>query len=247
VPNISVIIPAAGMSSRFGGDVKKPFVNLDGRPVFMRAIELFLNRDDVVQILLTVGPEDVANVKSKYAAHLGFTGVKIVEGGADRFVSVSKALEQVNEDADLVAIHDGVRPCVSFEQIDDVFSEAQKSGAAILASPVVATLKEATEMKVIERTVSRERLWEAQTPQVFRRGWIVEAYARLDSVSQPITDDSQLVEAAGHAVSIVESEKTNIKITSKMDLKLAGAILKILPKPKKDGPAHPFAEDKAMW
>ena len=247
VAKVSVIIPAAGLSSRFGGEVRKPFASLDGRPVFMRSIELFINRPDVIQTLLAVSPGDVKNVKEKYGAHLGFSGVKIVEGGDNRFDSVEKALQQVEQDADLVAVHDAVRPCVTPEQIDAVISEAGKTGAAILACPVTGTLKRVSSQKVIDQTVSREGLWEAQTPQVFRRDLLVNAYAAKETVGDAVTDDAQLVEAGGHPVSVVASTALNIKITTQADLRLAGAIMKILPKPKAGGVAHPFAQEKDMW
>jgi 2-C-methyl-D-erythritol 4-phosphate cytidylyltransferase len=115
-----------------------------------------------------------------------------------------------------------------------------------LAVPVADTLKRVKAKNQVEATVPREGLWLAQTPQVFRKEWLVEAYAKRSSLGKGITDDAQLVEAAGHPVHVAEGSGTNIKITTKADLALADAILKARPKPKATGPIHPFA-DEAKW
>ncbi len=243
---IAVILPAAGKSSRFRDRDKKPFTNLDGRAVWLRTVEQFVTRDDVIQCILVVAPEDRELFRSRYQANIAFMDVQIANGGAERFKSVANALEMVKPEADLVAIHDAVRPCVTQAQISGVFAAALKSGAAVLGVPVADTLKQVDNQNHIKATVSRQGLWLAQTPQVFRRDWLMEAYANREKLGKEITDDAQLVEAAGHAVQMVEGAATNIKITTKSDLILAEAILKSLPKPKPSGPAHPFAEEE-MW
>jgi 2-C-methyl-D-erythritol 4-phosphate cytidylyltransferase len=149
-------------------------------------------------------------------------------------------------EADFVAVHDAVRPCVTEAQVDAVFDQAVKTGSAILGVPVTDTLKQVNAQRQVQSTEQRQGLWCAQTPQVFRRDWLEEAYAKRKLVKAKITDDAQLVEAAGHPVHVVESASTNIKITSKTDLVLAEAILKAMPKPRPSGPAHPFAEEE-MW
>lgn len=225
----AVIIPAAGKAERFGNE-KKTFAKLDGRPLFLRAIEFFMSRSDVVQKILAVAPEDIPMVKSTYGANLGFMGVKLVEGGEQRSDTVEAALKVVVPEAEYIAIHDAARPCVSHDRIDAVFTEATKTGAAILAVPVAATLKRVGSSNVISETVSRGGLYEAQTPQVFRREVIEKAYARLTLESRKsVTDDAQVVELAGHPVAIVQSDSMNIKITTKSDLTLASAILKARP------------------
>lgn len=122
----------------------------------------------------------------------------------------------------------------------------KKTGAAVLATPIASTVKRANKDKTIESTVDRRNLWLAQTPQVFRRDWLMEAYAKRGDFKEVITDDAQLIEACGHQVHLVEGESTNIKITKKADLALAEAILKSRPEPKVAGPSHPFA-DEEMW
>jgi 2-C-methyl-D-erythritol 4-phosphate cytidylyltransferase len=149
----------------------------------------------------------------------------------------------VKPDVEFVAVHDAARPCIVDPWIDSVFEAARRDGAAILAAPVQATLKRADQKKHITATVDRESLWEAQTPQVFRRELLVEAYAKRGR--EPVTDDAQLVERLGKPVTIVPGSPLNIKITSRDDLKLAEQVLKVLPKPKLEGFQHPFADD--IW
>jgi 2-C-methyl-D-erythritol 4-phosphate cytidylyltransferase len=241
----AVIIPAAGAGKRFGGDVKKPFAQIDNRPIFIRTIELFISRPDVVQTILTVAPDDYDVVREKYAANIMFMGIKLVKGGAERFESVKLALDVLDDAAEYVCVHDAVRPCVLDAWIDAVFSEVTKSGAAILAAPLNGTIKRVSGSGTIDQTISREGLYEAQTPQVFRKDVLLKAYAALPAGSAP-TDDAQVVEQSGHPVSIAVSDQRNIKITSPGDMALAAAILKtITRKPKGDALASPFQE--AQW
>jgi 2-C-methyl-D-erythritol 4-phosphate cytidylyltransferase len=242
----AVILPAAGRSSRFHDREKKPFAALDGRAVWLRSAELFITRDDVVQCLIVVAKDDQEMFRRRYGANLAFMNVQIAEGGAERFESVASALALVKPEADFVAIHDAVRPCLTAALIDAVFGQAVKTGAALLALPVNDTVKRVDGQRKVLGTMPRQGLWLAQTPQVFRREWLADAYTRRQQLDKAATDDSQLVEAAGHMVQVVEGSPSNLKITSKGDLSLAEAILKSRPKPKPAGPAHPFAEEE-MW
>jgi len=228
----AVIIPAAGKAERFGGSENKTFAKIDGRPVFLRSVELFLNRSDVCQIILAVAPTDMGAMKSQFGANLGFLGVKLIEGGTRRCDTVAAGLKVVSDEAEYVAIHDAARPCAAPERINAVFDEAQKSGAAILAAPLTGTIKRVAASGVIEETMSREGLFEAQTPQVFRRDVLLKAYAGLTASKAEATDDAQLVELTGHPVSVVVSDATNLKITTKADTALASAILKSRPAKK---------------
>ncbi len=240
----AVIIAAAGKGERFGSSEKKTFAKLDGRPVFIRSIERFINRGDVCQTILAVAPEDMGTLKSSYAANLGFMNVKLVEGGDHREQTVAAALKAVSDEAEYIAVHDAVRPCVTEKMIDAVFAEAVKSSAAILAAPIVGTVKRVSGANVIEETVSRTGLFEAQTPQVFKKDLLVEVYANLDKVKEEVTDEARAVELAGHAVSVVMSDPTNLKITTKGDLALANAILKA--RPAKAAPRL-GAFEEAQW
>ncbi len=242
----AVILPAAGKSSRFADKEKKPFTNLDGRAVWLRTAEHFVTRKDVCQCVVVVAPDDQELFRRRYGHNLAFMNVQIADGGAERFESIANALKLLQPEADFVAIHDAVRPCVTEALIDAVFAQAVKTGAALLAVPVSDTLKRVNAQHQVQATQDRQGLWLAQTPQVFRRDWLEEAYAQRKQVTGQITDDAQLVEALGHPVHVVAGAGTNIKITTKADLTLADAILKAMPRPKPNRPAHPFAEEE-MW
>jgi 2-C-methyl-D-erythritol 4-phosphate cytidylyltransferase len=242
----AVLLPAAGRSSRFHDKEKKPFATLDGRAVWLRTAELFVTRSDVAQTLLVVAPDDLEKFKIRYTANIAFMNVKLAPGGRERFESVANALAMLGPEVEFVAVHDAVRPCVTAEQIDAVFAAALSHGAALLAARVTETVKRVDEKQRVRETVPREGLWLAQTPQIFRRDWLQDAYARRGELGKAITDDAQLVEAAGHPVHVVEGPATNIKITTKADLALAEAILASRPKPKGNRPIHPFA-DEEMW
>jgi 2-C-methyl-D-erythritol 4-phosphate cytidylyltransferase len=246
MPKFAVILPAAGKSSRFGDKEKKPFANLDGRAVWLRSAELFVTRDDVCQTLLIISPDDQELFERKFRANIVFMNIQVVFGGAERTDSVANALAKLKPEADFVVIHDAVRPCLTNELIDNVFAAAAHHGAAMLAAPINDTIKKTDAQRKVTATMPREDLWLAQTPQVFRRDWLIESYAKRDGVRKPITDDAQIVEAFNHPVQIVQGASTNIKITNRADLYLAEAILKSRPDPKPKGPAHPFAEDE-MW
>ncbi len=245
--NFAVILPAAGRSQRFGDqNYKKPFAPLGDRAVWLHTVERFANRSDVCQTILVIAEEDRETFQTKFGANLAFMGIDIVMGGAERTDSVAAALEMLVEQAEFVAIHDAARPCVETQSVDAVFKAASESGAAILACPIAATLKRASggQPPTIQETVPRNALWSAQTPQVFARHLIQQAYAQRSE--EPATDDAQLVERLGHTVTLVEDSPLNIKITTQRDLRLAAQILKTAPPKKPDGVAHPFAGDD-LW
>jgi 2-C-methyl-D-erythritol 4-phosphate cytidylyltransferase len=248
----AVIIPAAGRSSRFGGMEKKPFVSLDGQPVWQRSAKLFWAREDVSKVYLVLAPEDRDDFLARFAHLLAFNGnVQLVAGGAERFESVANALALVPEDVPLVAVHDAVRPLVTAELVERVLRAAEEHGAAMPAVPVADTLKQVDPAtNVITGTVPRAGVWQAQTPQVFRRDWLAEAYAQRSSLAVPVTDDAQLIEALGHRVVVVTGSVTNFKITTKEDLELADAILKARTAKAATAPATPkwgTFDDDAKW
>lgn len=241
----AVILPAAGKSTRYHDkNYKKPFAPLDGRAVWLHSAERFLNRKDVIQTILVIAREDRDYFNFKFASNVAILGIEVVDGGPERADSVENALARVKPQAEYVCVHDAARPCLVDEWIDRVFQAAVDSGAAILAVPITGTLKRVGASRRIEETVTRTNLWEAQTPQVFRRSLLVEAYARRAGFAA--TDDAQLVERLGKPVTVVQGSPLNLKITTKEDLRLAEAALKALPKPKLSGPAHPFADDD-LW
>ena len=244
-PQFGVILAAAGKSSRFDdAHYKKPFAPLGGRAVWLHAAEKFLDRPDVRQVVIVVAPEDREGFLEKFGANLAFMGVSLATGGAQRADSVRNGLAALDEGIDFVAVHDAARPCLANAWIDEVFAKAAATGAAMLATPIVGTVKRVDASQQIVETVDRTGLWEAQTPQVFARDLLARAFAA--DTSSTATDEAQLVEATGHPVTVVLGSPMNLKITSKADLKLAEQMLTVLPKPGLTGPAHPFANDD-LW
>jgi len=238
VAKFAVILPAAGKSSRFKDkSYKKPFALLGGRAVWLHSAERFLNRDDVVQTILVIADDDREYFDFKFSSNVAILGITVVVGGAERSDSVENALARVKPEADFICVHDAARPCLANEWVDKIFGAAQKTGAAIFAIPVAGTVKRVGPDKTIQETVSRQDLWEAQTPQVFRRELLLEAYAQRDGFQA--TDDAQLVERLGQPVTIVPGSPINLKIATKEDLRLAEQALKALPKPKLKGPQSP--------
>lgn len=235
----AVILPAAGRSTRFrDSSYKKPFAPLANKAIWLHSAERFLNRDDVVQTILVISPEDREQFQFKFGANIAFLDIEVIDGGAERADSVQGALARVKPQADFVCIHDAARPCLTDAWIDDIFAAAEKTGAAIFATPVAGTLKRVGADHKIVETVSRENLWEAQTPQVFRRDLLLEAYAKRDGFVA--TDDAQLVERIGHAVTVLTGSPINLKITTKEDQRLAEQLLKALPKPKLPSALNPL-------
>ena len=247
--NVAVIIPAAGKSSRFGGREKKPYVSLDGRPIWLRAAELFWKRDDVSKVYLVIAAEDREEFRSRFGHLIAFANAEVVSGGAERFDSVASALAAVPGAVPFVAVHDAVRPLTPSAVIDAVFAAAREHGAAMPAVPVADTLKQVDAASSrVTGTIPRAGLWQAQTPQVFRREWIAEAYAKRGDRQEPITDDAQLVEALGHPVAVVQGSVINFKITTKDDLDLAEAVLKARGSQKVESrPAAGAFDDEAKW
>ncbi|MEX2174340.1 MAG: 2-C-methyl-D-erythritol 4-phosphate cytidylyltransferase [Pirellulaceae bacterium] len=225
MPSFAVILPAAGKSSRFRDPFeKKPFVSLEGRPVWACAAEPFVGRSDVRQTLLVIAPEDRQHFQEQFATQAAMLGIELVEGGAERSDSVAAALARIGPTIDFVAIHDAARPCLTSESIDAVFAAAIQTGAALLATPIRGTIKRVGKDQTVVETLSREGLWEAQTPQVFARQLLLDAYARRGALAA--TDDAQLVERLGHAVTIVAGSPLNLKVTTQEDLRMAAAVLR---------------------
>jgi 2-C-methyl-D-erythritol 4-phosphate cytidylyltransferase len=255
------IIAAAGRSERFAPGTAKNKLEQDlgGRPVFLRSVELFANREDVASIIVAVNPDSFDDLRARYADALGVRGAKIVRGGTvERWETVKNAVAHVPSDATHVAVHDAARPCATRDLIDRVFEAAKVLDAVIPGVPVQATLKRVGEQasaaaeddvlasailgdagreksiawSVVE-TLDRRRVFAIQTPQVFAADLLRRAYAQADLAS---TDDASLVERLGEAVYVIEGDAMNIKITTEADLRLARLILGV--KPESERPAH---------
>lgn len=247
--SFAVIFPAAGRSRRFGdASRKKIYHEVDGRAVWLRAVEPFVNRGDVGQLLLAIAPEDAELFDRRYRANAAFLGVTVVEGGAERFDTVAACLDRVDPGCEYVAVHDAARPFPTAGLIDLVFDAAREHGAALPGLAVSDTLKRAGPDGQVVETVPREGLYAVQTPQAFRLDLLRRAHENRPNLTIPVTDDAQLVEAIGHPCRIVPGSPYNIKITTRDDLRMAEAISQALPRPRsRGGPSHPFADERAMW
>jgi len=247
--HFAVIIPAAGKSTRFGDPKqKKIYAELDGRAVWLHAVEPFVNREDVAQIVMAIDPDDRELFERRYRASVAFMNIKVVDGGAERHDTVARALEHVDAKCEFVAVHDAARPCLCSELIDLVFAAARAHGAALLAMPVADTIKRVGADRLSTETISREGLYCAQTPQAFRKSLLIRAYAERFRLGAKATDDCQLVEAIGQSCVVVDGSLFNIKVTTQDDLKLAAAILPLLQKaPKRETSCHPFSDESPSW
>lgn len=218
---VSVIIPAAGKGQRFGSRLNKQFVELKGRPILYYTIRQFQISAIIDEIVLVVPESWLSEISSIFIEQYQFTKIKkIVVGGKERFESVANGLEKVDPRADIVVVHDGVRPFVSTELIAESVKAGRKYQALALAVPVKDTIKEVNEA-VVTKTLDRKKLWAVQTPQVFQSDLLRAAYLRRSAISEIVTDDAMLVESLGHSVRIIMGDYRNIKITSPDDLMLA--------------------------
>lgn len=256
--NTTVILPAAGLGSRFAvGDraaSSKIAFELLHKPVFLRSIELFQGRADVGQILLAVHPDRLDDFAFRWADKLSFLGVTLIAGSkTERWETVKFAIEQVDDNATHIAVHDTARPCASPELIERLFVAAETLEAIVPGLPMADTVKRVSassnhatapidpldavfdsptsptsDAKQITETVPRHDLYRVQTPQVFERSLLTNAYKKIDSGNaEGITDDASVVERAGHAVHIIEGDPLNLKLTHPADAELLEAVLRM--------------------
>jgi 2-C-methyl-D-erythritol 4-phosphate cytidylyltransferase len=241
----AVIIVAAGKSSRFNDkNYKKPFVSIRSRALWLHSVDRFLSREDVKQVIVVIADEDQTEFHQRFGGETAVLGLDVVVGGDTRADSVLNGLRAVRHELEYVAVHDAARPCIAETWLDELFVKARQTGAAILATPVVSTVKRVSSGQVAE-TVPRDGLWESQTPQMFQKHKLLQAYEEVDDYTLA-TDESQLMEWTGQQVSIVEASALNRKVTTQADLQFVEMALDLLPKPKLDGPARPF-EDGDIW
>jgi 2-C-methyl-D-erythritol 4-phosphate cytidylyltransferase len=209
-----------------GGSVPKQFLALGGQPIILHALLVLQHSPVIDEVILAVPQNDLEYCLTEIVARHHFTKVtKVVPGGKERQDSVRHALEQVHEDIEIVLVHDAVRPFLTDRMVEEVVTMARSKGAAIVALPMKDTVKQVGADRVIERTVDRQTLWLAQTPQAFRRDWLLEAHRKAHAEGVRATDDAYLVEWFGHPVSVVEGSGDNIKITRPEDMMIGNAIL----------------------
>lgn len=226
----AVILPAAGQSSRFRGfKRKKPFVELKGRPIWVRTAEHFLNRPDVCQTILVVAPEDMDWFKETFKPNMAFMEITLVAGGASRAESVRNGMSAITTPADFIAVHDAARPLLAARWVDQIFAAAEMHQAAIPCLKISSTVKRVRDDAVISETVDRTGLVQAQTPQVFATSLLQKAFASCRNLAAA-TDEASLVEAISQPVHVIDGWPMNIKITTNEDFRLAELFLDAVPK-----------------
>ena len=221
----TAIIVTAGKGKRFGSE-KKNYIDLAGMPVIARTIKAFEDSWAVDSIVLVVSKGDITACKNDIVKKYGFQKInKIVEGGKERQDSVKKGFDVIDApDDSVVLIHDGGRPLVTPELIENVIQEVIKTGAAISGVPVKDTIKE-VENDVVKRTVPRETLISVQTPQGFKKEILEKSYDNAKDKNIIATDESMLVEVAGFQVTTVLGSYENLKVTTPEDLTFAESII----------------------
>jgi len=221
------IVPAAGTGERMGIDRKKPYLLLNQRPLLYYTLTALASTPSIAQIIVAVAPGDERFCQQQVLEKFHFNkSIQIIPGGSSRQESVRRLLERVPEDAQLVLIHDGARPLITPELLEQAIAETRVWKATVLAVPVKDTIKSANDTLQIEKTISREQLWAIQTPQTFEQSIIQEAHQRASQEGFIGTDDAALVEWLGVRVKIVMGSYDNIKITTPEDLIVAEALLK---------------------
>ena len=220
--DVGVVVVAAGKGTRLGGEILKQYRPLAGVPVVLRALRPFTSHPDVAQVVLVL-PAAEAAAPPAFLADLRGPGLTLVAGGEERGDSVAAGLAALRDECTVVLVHDGARPFVEREVIDGVIRTARAGDGAVAAVPLSDTVKEADEEEPsrIARTVSRDRLWRAQTPQGFPRALLERAHAHARRHRVSATDDAALVESCGGIVRLVPDSQRNLKITTAEDFALA--------------------------
>ncbi len=220
------IIPSAGLGRRMAGSVRKNYIELIDRPILAHTLGAFEESRLIDAVVVIVTPGDEALCQKDIIDAYGLKKVAAVLPGAEtRQGSVENGLRFGEDAPELIVVHDGARPLVTAAIIDSTIEEARSTGAAIAAVRVKDTIKEAAD-GFIASTLIRDALWAAQTPQVFKAGLLIKAFAQAGADGFTGTDESALVERLGAKVSIVEGSYENIKITTEEDILLAERILR---------------------
>lgn len=225
--HVTAILPAAGLGTRMGVDKPKQFLSLDGVPVLIFTLRRLAACPAILDFVIATRGEDVDSVAAGVQAEKLGRPVRVVRGGDSRQDSVANALAEVSSKADLILVHDAVRPLVTVSQIERVIAEAASCDAAILGIPAMDTVKEVkraslpTDVALVTATIPRERVVLAQTPQVFRASLLLEAFGRAREDGVKASDEAGLVERLGRDVHVVVGSERNLKITRPGDMELA--------------------------
>ncbi|MEO8206035.1 MAG: 2-C-methyl-D-erythritol 4-phosphate cytidylyltransferase [Chthoniobacterales bacterium] len=224
LPSVCAVIVAAGSSQRMGFD--KLTAPVAGKPLLAHTLAAFQACPEVQRIVLVCAAERISEFET-LATKEGISKLeKIVAGGSERHESVWHGLQATSPEYEIIAVQDAARPLITAAQITLCIEAAAVHGAASLAEPVTDTLQRADAFQRIAENVDRRRLWRMQTPQVFRRELLLEAYRKVLEGDEIITDETTAVQSAGHDVFLVENRDWNIKVTTPRDLAVVEFLLK---------------------
>ena len=226
LPYCAAVVVAAGQGKRMGMQVSKQFLKLCEKEILVHTLMRFEACKNVQEIVVVTAKDDIAYVKGLVEKFSISKVFRVVAGGKERQDSVYSGISQVSEQAELIAVHDGARPFVRVEDISEVIVQADITGAAALGVLVKDTLKKSDNAGNISKTIDRSKLWAIQTPQVFRRKIIMEAFEKALIDGFLGTDECMLAERIGITVRLVAGHYDNIKMTTIEDLFMGEAILK---------------------
>ncbi|HHV83369.1 MAG TPA: 2-C-methyl-D-erythritol 4-phosphate cytidylyltransferase [Tepidanaerobacter syntrophicus] len=222
---VCAVIAAGGQGKRMNSNVSKQFLTIKGHPILYYTLNKFEKMKILNEIILVVPPADVKYTKEQIIKKYGFKKTIIVEGGKERQDSVYNGLKALPKDADIVVIHDGVRPFIPVKIIENSIEAAAECDAVGVAVPVKDTIKVVDDKSVVKTTPDRKALWAIQTPQTFKYDVIMKAYEKAMEDGFYGTDDTVLVERMGLPVKIIEGSYENIKITTPEDIIFAEAFV----------------------
>ena len=222
-----VVIVAAGSGSRMKMNINKQFIKLNDKEIIAHTIEKFYNHKNIDEIVVVIKEEEGSYFKNGILNKYNFNNIKIAFGGNERQDSVYNGLKALNENCEIVLIHDGARPFVSDQIINSCIEEAKNHNAVVVGVPVKDTIKVINENNDIVDTPERSNLWAVQTPQTFNYDILVKSYEDAFKGGFYGTDDAMLVERIGYRVKMIEGSYNNIKITTPEDIEIGTQILKI--------------------
>ena len=225
-PICTAVIVAAGKGRRMGTEVSKQFLPLCGKEILAHSVEKFEKADNIRDIVLVTGEDSLQDVREMAQEYGWKKIVSVVAGGKERQDSVWNGLQVVSGDTDIVLIHDGVRPFVTEDILNQSIETAVEMGGCVAGVPAKDTIKVCNSENIAVATPDRSTLWQIQTPQTFRKDLIMQAYQKAKAEGFVGTDDASLAEYSGCSVKVIMGSYRNIKITTKEDLLIGEAFLK---------------------
>lgn len=223
---VTAFIAAAGMGKRMNMGINKQFLTINDIPILAHTIKKLEKSKYIDFLVIIIKKTDISylgEIINRFKINIDY---KIVYGGKERQDSIYNGLINMPDQTDIILTHDGARPFVSVDKIDEAIEEVFETGACVLANRVKDTIKVSLDGKLVNYTPNRDMLWQVQTPQVFKAEILLKAYNQAYSEDYYGTDDCSLVEKTGVKVKLINNSYDNIKITTKEDLQIASTLIK---------------------